>query len=199
MRPFGTKGIVGDFLVKFWAYILLALVITAFAFMYSLNKPKKVVIEGMESNLDTNTMLLNYLRTPLHYTLDGNEHSTTIGDFLIDSSYGNSLSAQQLNSILGPKTQEIFNKFPNIKWRLLYSKAPPSDKRENILFADDSDTGSNQRPTTVKTLGRSCLILPNPAISADLKVELIVLNSALQATSQELMDYQSNAYMTFSC
>ena len=116
------KGLIASTLVDFYSYIAFAIVIIIFYFLFQLiANPYPRGIMAAESNTEANTLLLNYLRTPVTVNVNGMDQKITMAD-LVRLWY---LDKQSHEKQFRDETESIIN-----KWE--YEYIPP--QKNNIVI-----------------------------------------------------------------
>ena len=103
----GKKGAIAGVISDFWAYVIFVFIIIIFLVFFKMQSGKIIEnkITGLGNKIDENTILLNYLRTPVEIDIDGKKQTVNIAD-LIRLWY---LNHDKYNNLLAEKTQKTLN------------------------------------------------------------------------------------------
>ena len=84
------SGIVGSAISNFWSYILFVFVVIIFFvfFQIQVNDTKVAKITSLEEDINMDMSVINYLRTPIGFEIDGGgiliAQDKTLADFLVE-------------------------------------------------------------------------------------------------------------------
>jgi hypothetical protein len=132
------KGAISSILLDFWAYVAFVLIIIIFYALFTIQAKsvKENKITGIAYDLQPETILLNYLRTPVATFSDGMQDNAVFAD-VITNYYllQDTITGNNLQNILLTKTREIFNEQYRDEWIMAIE-----DSEQNIVFSFDSDS-----------------------------------------------------------
>ena len=92
LRPIKGKksGIVGSAISNFWSYVIFVFVVIIFFvfFQIQVNDTKVAKITSLEEDINMDMSVINYLRTPIGFEIDGGgiliAQDKTLADFLVE-------------------------------------------------------------------------------------------------------------------
>ena len=177
----GKKGLLGEAVLKFWAFILLAVILLLFFGLFKLSVPASASITSSILETNSDLMLLSYLRTPVTIPSENGDENITFSD-LIQRQFSSQGTPDYpfYNNLLKEKTYEIFgSRYPPLRWRLMVS-----DKRfrsaDQPLFVAEGPSKPTFDPGTtfVDTFDIACTTIPDPAFGQPIKVQLVFANWA---------------------
>jgi len=205
----GKRGFIGSALSDFWGYVVFVFAIIIFFVFFKIQASDVLEnrIGGLASENKIDTILLNYLKTPIQADFDGEEKTITISDLIIRHHTNVDFKTGDFQEILKDKTKEIFDKrFENLGWRVIVT-----DKLFDNPSGLEAISGQTEYKSDVtvvspiRRLSRSCTVLPNPKPnSVDvIKIDLIFVNlfelNKFKGGGFVREDYLSSKYMSLSC
>ena len=144
----------GFSLSDFWSYIVFFLIIMLFFSIFNLQvkKVKNPKITGLENQMNLDTTLINYLKTPIEVNIDGNKvpitFSELIGLWYYDQNTYQKILEDETIKILNKLEYEFFDPTKQAKtmvgYRMIISENDPlgsSTLGKNIVFQSKNDHG----------------------------------------------------------
>ena len=173
-------GIVGDALVNFWAYLSFVLVILIFYAFFKIQATSVMEnkITGLESEINADIILLNYLRIPVE--VDDKLEGTNMADIIVKY-YLEDENKKDLRELIQEKSNEIFNeKYPHLIWRLKISdKNGITTQDAELVVGGKTTTKLTEEKTLIDDLAFVCTSIPDPESKYSIKIELDLLNDRL--------------------
>lgn len=197
------KGAVVSGLTTILVYFGFVLLLIIFFFIFKLSKGgMEVKISGHIQDVDVNYEVLNYLRMPVKFNIDGKEISTEMTDLIVKYCLEQDLNNQKkLQNLLQEKSEEIFNeKYPHLNWKIKVSDKQFIDQK--FEFAETVASGQTtseltKQDTLIKGMAKVCVMIPNPELKEPIKAEFNFLNNV--ANAFERAKYQSLKNNEFNC
>ncbi|OGX07222.1 MAG: hypothetical protein A2Z88_01190 [Omnitrophica WOR_2 bacterium GWA2_47_8] len=199
MRTHSKRGgLLGDFLAKFAAYLLLAFILLGIYLLMKGQMPAVSSIKGSSGTTTIDIVLLNYLRSPSPAS-----STQSISDIILRYESDRSYSSESFKKDLQVASSAFFEPHTNLFYRILISEQPsfiPPRRPEPIMIEGKTPLKENGPPLLVDGLSRSCTLLPNDLGEDPVKIELILqsLTTTEYSSNANGGSLGSNA-KTFSC